>query len=261
MSLSRPTQPFSFFSQYCVPRSDGSGERLRDPQAQKNQRQLPRIDCALDPLRVAKYELGPASFFTMETATSFMGFEGDISGLNYSLFLPDINACDRFWCAAVLAARPTRWQARGMKTLRAGVMLASVVLFHGITTLPMVAASKPTAPAATKVEEKTPVIPGIEIERPNGAFLGLQIVDNHFVLSFYDVKKKPASADVNRATLRWPVKYQPNDERTVLNRSADGTALSSGMTVRPPRKFKVFMSLFVDGNESAVESYTIDFHD
>ena len=53
-------------------------------------------------------------------------------------------------------------------------------------------------------------IAGIEIARPNGGFLGLQIVNNNFVLSFYDAKKKKIPPDVARAALRWPVKYPPN---------------------------------------------------
>lgn len=116
-------------------------------------------------------------------------------------------------------------------------------------------------PAPTKPKPETPVIVGIPIERPNQEFLGLAVVDNHFSLSFYNAKKKKIPANVQRATLRWPVKYQPNDERTVLNVSADGMTLASGMTVRPPRKFKVFMSLFVEGSEAAVETYNIDFHE
>ena len=89
----------------------------------------------------------------------------------------------------------------------------------------------------------------------------MEVANNNFVLSFYNAKKKKIAPDVTRAAMRWPVKYQPNDERTVLNPAADGTSLSSGKTVRPPHLFKVFISLFVDDKEAPVESYTVDYRE
>ncbi len=119
-------------------------------------------------------------------------------------------------------------------------------------------AALPAKPAPKKVE---PIghVDGLEIARPNGTFLGLQIVSSNFVLSFYDADRKKMAPDVVRATLRWPVKYQPGDERTVLNAGSDGTSLSSGKTVRPPHNFKVFIGLFVEGNDSPIESYSVDY--
>jgi hypothetical protein len=58
--------------------------------------------------------------------------------------------------------------------------------------------------------------------------------------------------------VRWPVKYQPGDERAVLNPS--GTALTSSKVVKPPLVFKVFIGLYVEGNDKAVESYVVDYH-
>lgn len=118
---------------------------------------------------------------------------------------------------------------------------------------------KPAAkPAPKKKAEPMGKIDGIEIARPSGAFLGLQLVNSNFVLSFYDAQKHRTTADVARATLRWAVKYQPQDERAVLNPSADGQSLTSAKTIRPPHSFKVFLALFVEGNDSAVESYSVD---
>jgi hypothetical protein len=118
---------------------------------------------------------------------------------------------------------------------------------------------KPKTSMAAKEPEAMPTISGIEIQRPNGAFLGLQIVGSNFVLTFYDSNKKKMAADVMRATLRWPVKYQPNNERTVLNPGGDPSSLTSPMPVRPPHNFKVFMSLFVEGHDDPVESYVVDY--
>jgi hypothetical protein len=120
--------------------------------------------------------------------------------------------------------------------------------------------AKTTAPAAEKKQEEVPKIDGLTIPRPNGSFLGLQVVNGNFVLTFYDKDKKKAKVDAARATLRWPVRYQPTDERTVLNPGAAST-LTSAKGVRPPLNFKVFLSLFVEGSETATESYVVDYRD
>ncbi len=106
-----------------------------------------------------------------------------------------------------------------------------------------------------------PKIEGMVLNRPNGGFLGLKMVDHRFVLSFYDAKKKPTKVDVARATARWPVHYLPHDERTVLLPNAEGTALTSQYFVRPPYSFKLYLFLFVDDNQNAAESYIFDFHE
>ena len=67
-----------------------------------------------------------------------------------------------------------------------------------------------------------------------------------------------AAGGARSAALRWPVKYQPGDERAVLNSS--GTALTSTKVVRPPLVFKVFIGLYVEGNDKAVENYVVDYH-
>lgn len=115
------------------------------------------------------------------------------------------------------------------------------------------------APAPTAKKEEAPgVVEGVAIARPNGGFLGLQVVNGNFILTFYDAKKKKVAPDVTRAALRWPVKYQPGDEHAVLN--ASGTALTSSKVVKPPLVFKVFIGLYNEGSDKAVESYAVDYH-
>ena len=110
--------------------------------------------------------------------------------------------------------------------------------------------------------DKPGKIIGIPISRPNGTFLGIEIKDGNFKLTFYNAKKKPIPADVARAVLRWPVHYQPNQELAILTTPvSDGTALTSEKAVRAPHDFKLYISLFAEGAESALESYVIDFHD
>jgi hypothetical protein len=120
------------------------------------------------------------------------------------------------------------------------------------------------APAAKKEEKKVevvPKIPGTEIARANGTFLGLELKEGKFKLTFYDKKKKPMAVDVTRATARWPNNRSgtPSDYRTVLNGS--GTALLSEKYVLPPHIFNVTLTLLQgEGDEAkAVETYVIPF--
>lgn len=120
-------------------------------------------------------------------------------------------------------------------------------------------AKTPATKAVKPKEEVLPKIPGTEIPRPNGMFLGLEVVDGNFKLTFYDKKKKPMAVDVTRATARWPNPRSPGDNRTVLNGS--GTALIGAKPVRPPFIFNVYLTLLKgEGDEAkAVENYTVGF--
>lgn len=125
------------------------------------------------------------------------------------------------------------------------------------------ATGKTSAPAkaGAKKDEKPGKIEGIEIPRGEG-FLGIQIVDSTFKLTFYDAKKKPVAADVDRAALRWDPKYKVGEERVVLTRSDDGKSLSSPKNIRPPYNFKLFITLIRDAAEGRPplnETFTVDF--
>ncbi len=111
--------------------------------------------------------------------------------------------------------------------------------------------------AADKKKEPVYTIKGTTIARANGTFLGLQVVNNVYVLSFYDAKKKPAAVDVTRALARWPNPRGRGDYRNVLNVS--GTSLVGTQPVMPPYNFNVFITLLKgEGDESkAVENYTV----
>jgi len=133
-----------------------------------------------------------------------------------------------------------------------------------------VAASTPAKPAdptkkADAAKKDAPgKIEGIEIARAKGGFLGVQIVDSSFKITFYDAKKKPVAADVVRALLRWDPKYKVGQERLVLNRSDDGKSLASPRNIRPPYLFKLTIVLLQEaaGTEdgtAAGETYVIDF--
>ncbi len=133
------------------------------------------------------------------------------------------------------------------------------------TTTPVAAkpADPKAVPAKTDVKKEAPLpkIPGTVINRPNGTFLGLELVGGNFKLTFYDKKHKPMAIDVTRATARWPNKRSgtPTEYRTVLNGS--GTALVGSKPVLPPFVFNVSLALLKgEGDEAkVVENYSVPF--
>ena len=139
------------------------------------------------------------------------------------------------------------------------------------TATPVKPADTKATPAAPGTAAKTPAkkdekkeperkIPGVNIARANGTFLGLEVVGGNFKLSFYDKKKKPMAVDVTRATAKWPNPRAPGDNRTVLNGS--GTALFGAKPVVPPFNFTVYITLLQGEGETAkaVESFVVPFH-
>ena len=131
------------------------------------------------------------------------------------------------------------------------------------TTAPATPVKPGVSTPATKAKvdpkkEAEPKIPGMTIQRANGTFLGLEVVDTKFKLSFYDAKKKPMAPDVARASARWPnPRSVVGPNRTVLNPS--GNALIGAKPVLPPLNFTVHLTLLEgDGEDAkAMENYDV----
>lgn len=145
-----------------------------------------------------------------------------------------------------------------MKSETPGVVRA--VLAEPVSARQNGAAAKREAPKAAEPAK----IEGIEVARGAAGFLGVAMVGNTFKITFYDAKKKPISADVARAVLRWDPKYKVGSERVVLNRTEDGKALASSRNIRPPHVFKLYITLIKDAGEGeaaegAGETHVIDF--
>jgi hypothetical protein len=128
----------------------------------------------------------------------------------------------------------------------AGLLLSSVCLL----------ADAP-APAAPKDDEKEGTIAGTPVQRAAGGWIGVELKQGNFVVTFYDDKKHPTPADRTSAVVWWPVHYQPNNERTELTSAGDPAVMTSSYTVKPPYAFKLHISLLVDGKDPEV--YVIDF--
>ncbi|HZZ20800.1 MAG TPA: hypothetical protein VFE25_15605 [Opitutaceae bacterium] len=112
--------------------------------------------------------------------------------------------------------------------------------------------------ADEKDKEKEGTIVGMPIKRSGAGWLGLELKDSNFVLTFYNDRKKPVAADRPSAVVWWSVHYQPNAERTELTPGGSPSVLASSYFVKEPHSFKVHMTLLETGT-SDVESYVVDF--
>jgi hypothetical protein len=114
-----------------------------------------------------------------------------------------------------------------------------------------------------KAEEPPAKVAGVAVSRGTG-FLGVQLVDSKFKVTFYDAKKKPVAPDVARAVVRWNVKYQPEPERALLTPGGDAHSLTSAKIVRAPYTFRLTLILLKGANDGAAEdsnpeTFLVDF--
>lgn len=148
-----------------------------------------------------------------------------------------------------------------MKTLVALVLMLGLG-FVAVAQPARTPAAAPGGKDAAKKDEPPPKIEGMEIARGARGFLGLQVLDGRFVLSFYDAKKKPVAPDMTQAALRWDPKGTIGTERTMLTAGGDGKSLTSAKVIRPPYMFRLYMTLQkLDAQGAAAESenLVVDF--
>lgn len=138
-----------------------------------------------------------------------------------------------------------------------------VLMFVGsLWAQPAPKAPAPARPTPGKADAKKeePKIEGTVLNRPDGTFLGLTLVEGKFKLAFYDKEKKPMPVNVLRATARWPNPHGPGQNRAVLNPAGDGTYLLAPQFVRGPYAFKLFLTLVTSEDPAApTENYTVNF--
>lgn len=137
-------------------------------------------------------------------------------------------------------------------------MKSFAALLLVLITFGALVAAQPAGKTQGKSTEPAKIT-GTEVARPGKGFIGLEVVGGNFRLSFYDEKREPVSPAAVKAVLRWTPANRTGSEFYALEPSADGKALTSPKTVRPPYQFKLFLSLFAAGAEAPFESHTIDF--
>jgi hypothetical protein len=145
---------------------------------------------------------------------------------------------------------------RRIAALALAGLLSAGVMHAALPALVPTPTPSPT-PTPTPTVEKEGKIQGYAQKRPQGGWIGLEIKDSNFRLTFYNDKKKPIPADRTSATLKWSVHYQPNPERTELLPTDNPAVLASAYSVRAPYLFKLHVNLFAEGLTEP-ETYIID---
>ena len=145
-------------------------------------------------------------------------------------------------------------------------MKRTVLIAFVVLVMPFGRAQTPTP---TPTVEKEGIIEGVSKRRDKGGWIGVEIKDEHFRMTFYNAKKNPVAADVMSAVLWWPVKYQPNPERTELVRGDTASVLTSDQVIKRPYVFKLHVTLLTDSDaapsqpygppKQAPENYVLDF--
>ncbi|MEY4940571.1 MAG: hypothetical protein RIQ93_2306 [Verrucomicrobiota bacterium] len=141
-----------------------------------------------------------------------------------------------------------------------GFLLGLLLASGAPAAAPALSGAKGAAEKEIKKEEPA-TIEGQSIPRGD-RFLGLQIKDGNFKLTFYDAGKKPIPPDVARAALRWDTKTKFGPDRVLLTPGGDAHSLTSERVIRPPYFFKLTLVLLGDNaaaDEVGGEVHVIDF--
>ncbi len=153
--------------------------------------------------------------------------------------------------------RVSSWHMKINAALAKSLLLAASVgmVMPLLAKPPAKAAPAPAKQGEIAKTDETPeaTIPGVSAPRAKGGFIGIEVNDSGFKLSFYDKDKKAVDCDVARAAVRWKPDYKIGEERRVLNPSGDGKTLVS-TPVRPPYNFRFSLTLLSENGE-AVESF------
>ncbi len=108
--------------------------------------------------------------------------------------------------------------------------------------------------------EESATIPGIVIERKaKKGYLGLELVDYKYKLTFYGSDKEPVKADFPRALFRWSKINGSGSERYMLSVGGEKSVLTSPRNVKPPFNFRLFIVLLDDDPETEAETYVVMF--
>lgn len=115
----------------------------------------------------------------------------------------------------------------------------------------------PDDPSAERRPAEEIPLPGVSIPY-EGGWMSLAVESGVFHLRFYDAKRKLLPVPAIRATARWNPPLKTGFSRTVLLPANEGRALVGNTFVRPPLRFRVYLTLIGAGDQ-VMGSYSIDF--
>ena len=114
--------------------------------------------------------------------------------------------------------------------------------------------------SAKETSEDSSAIAGIVIERKaKKGYLGLELVDFKYKLTFYGLDKKPLKADFSRALFRWSRINRSGTERYMLSIGSETSVMTSPRYVKPPHNFRLYIVLLDDDPETESETYVVMF--
>jgi len=143
-----------------------------------------------------------------------------------------------------------------VKALLSCLLLAALTFCPAFAAKPVVPAKGGKAPTPKVEEAKEGKIDGLEIKRPSGTYLGVEISGGRMIVRFYDEKKQGVPADAARASARWNPSQKSGSQFMVLNRSEDGKALVGAQSVQPPYNFRLFLTL-LSAEGTVLESHSV----
>ncbi len=117
------------------------------------------------------------------------------------------------------------------------------------------------AEPAAKPPDAKPELPktGVNLARPAGGWINVEVGGNRFVVLFFDSEKKPVPADRPGGVVRYVYTARENKPPVPLARSEDGRKLVTPARIRPPHVFHVHIVLRGERPEDADESYNFRY--
>jgi hypothetical protein len=114
---------------------------------------------------------------------------------------------------------------------------------------------------AAKPPETEPELPktGINLARHAGGWINVEVVGHRFVLSFFDVGKKPVASDRVSGLVRYVYTSKEDKSPAPLTLSDDGQKLVSPARIRPPHVFHVHIVLRGENAAGSDESYNFRY--
>jgi hypothetical protein len=107
-----------------------------------------------------------------------------------------------------------------------------------------------------EIEAAIAAMDGLVVERPDGTYMQIVLVESRFVFNFFDEKLNPVDPDVDRITVRIS-RRQPRQrtQLTVAVPTEGIRGLRAPLAIKGPYVFRANMSLMRDGIEDPVEFY------
>ncbi len=123
------------------------------------------------------------------------------------------------------------------------------------------ATAKVSAPPSPPATDRRPAddipLPGVSIAY-EGGWMSLAIERGVFHLRFYNAERTLLPAPAIRATARWNPPLKTGFSRSVLLPADEGMALVGNTFVKPPHRFRVYLTL-IGTNEQVLGSYSVDY--